>query len=304
MAGTQRRRRPAAVESDDEVPDQTLNEDSTMIGDTQGDDTHSTLVKKLIRYALSCEHARTPIKRDALRLHVFRHSSARVKFSTIFEAAQDELTRVFGMRLAELPAKEKVSLRDRRAQAQKGVQLAKGTGNYVLVSVLPGKYKVPEIVRPSRAPSEENEATYMGLVTFVIACILLSNGTVSNEKLMRNLRRLNAEEHTPLDTTENVLARMIRQGYVVRIKDNSGGEDVTTWIVGPRGKLEIGQKGVVGLVREVYGDGAPDDLESRLKVSLGIKDTGEVDGDGDVEMGDAEVEEEPRRSRRQQVDLD
>lgn len=271
------------------------------MADSGEDDTQAVLIKKLIRYALACEHARIPIKRDGIREKVFGRSSAGRKFNQIFELAQDELTRVIGMRMVELPAKEKVSLRDRRAQAQRGAQVSKGTGNYVLLSVLPEKYRTSEIVRPSKSPTEEGEAVYMGLVTFVVACIMMSNGTISHEKLMRNLRRLNAEDNTPLDTTENVLARMIRQGYVVRNKDNSGGEDVTTWVVGPRGKLEIGRKGVLGLVREVYGDGAPDDLESRLKVSLGIKEgeAGAEDEEGDVTMADAP--EEPRRSGRRQA---
>ena len=266
------------------------------------DDSQPILIKKLIRYALACEHARLPIRREGIREKVFGKHSGR-RFQSIFDAAQDELIHVFGMMMVELPVKEKISLRDRRAQAQRGAGAGKtGSGAYILVSTLPERFRTPEIVVPSRAPTEAQEAAYMGLATFVVACIMLSNGSVSNEKLMRNLRRLNAEDHTPLDTTENLLARMVRQGYVVRVKDNSGGEEVVNWIVGPRGKVEIGRGVVKGLVEAVYGDGAPEDLESRLKVSLGVgadelEAQGQVDEDGDVEMMEIE---EPRRSRRGQ----
>lgn len=112
----------------------------------------------------------------------------------------------------------------------------------------------------------------MGLYTLIVSIIMLNGGRVSDEKLMRYLQRLNANVNTPLDKTELVFAKMLKQGYIVKIKDNASGTDITEWMVGPRGKVEVGAEGVKGLVETVYGDTAPDDLDVRLKASLGIKD--------------------------------
>lgn len=41
-------------------------------------------------------------------------------------------------------------------------------------------------------------------------------------------------------------------------------------MVGPRGKVEVGEQGVAGLVRTVYGEGATEELEKRIERSLGL----------------------------------
>lgn len=74
------------------------------------------------------------------------------------------------------------------------------------------------------------------------------------------------------------MTKMQKQGYVVKIKDNAG-DDITEWMVGPRGKVEIGERGVSGLVKTVYGETAPEDLDARLKVSLGIKEQHQEDAE-------------------------
>lgn len=90
----------------------------------------------------------------------------------------------------------------------------------------------------------------------------------------RYLKRTNADQYTPLDKTEKVLARMLKEGYLVRDKDTSGGDEVIEYRVGPRGKVEVGDEGVSGLVREVYGnvDTERENLDRRLERSLGFKE--------------------------------
>jgi len=170
------------------------------------------------------------------------------------------------------------------------------TRTYVLTSTVPQKYNIPAILPPSRTSSASAEGAYIGLYTLVVSVITLGGGNISNEKLMRHLRRLNAEENTPLDKTESLLAKMQKQGYIVKIKDNSSGDDITEWMVGPRGKVEIGKKGVRGLVETVYGQSAPEDLDARLRVSLGIKDKAQ-EGEGEGEGQDGEREEREVRAR-------
>jgi hypothetical protein len=98
-----------------------------------------------------------------------------------------------------------------------------------------------------------------------------NGGCIPDSKLKSYLDRLNIKENTPLDKTEVTLAKMQRHGYIVKITDKSGDDETIDWRVGPRGKVEIGNGGIQGLVNEVYGDNAPDDLDKRLHRSLGIE---------------------------------
>ena len=94
----------------------------------------------------------------------------------------------------------------------------------------------------------------------------------------RYLRRLGLEDNTPVrsyDKTEKLVKRMERDGYILKVKESAGnGEEDVYWVVGPRGKVEVGEKGVAGLVKTVYNeeeDGEEErELERRINRSLGI----------------------------------
>lgn len=136
------------------------------------------------------------------------------------------------------------------------------------------------------------------MCTFIVSVIALSPlGAISDEKLVKHLSRVHADKNTPVDKTENVLAKMIKQGYLYRTTERNDGEEKVEWRVGPRGKIEIGHKGVQGFVQEVYGEAAPTDLENRLRRSLGIEMVGPVVSDGEEEVDDIPVTE-AERSRR------
>lgn len=220
------------------------------------------------------------------------------------------------MQMVELPSKEKVTMKDRRGmfsssysplilpgcsqEALAAVQKAAAatattTRSYILKSTLPQKYNIPAILTPSRIPSASAESAYVGLYTLIVSIIMLNGGRVSDEKLMRYLQRLNANLNTPVDKTELLFAKLQKQGYIVKIKDNASGTDITEWMVGPRGKVEIGAEGVKGFVETVYGDTAPDDLDVRLKASLGIRDS---PGGREAQTAEREREEPGRGGRR------
>jgi len=63
------------VEEDAEDDDARRQSDSPDDGDGEGDatmgavggDSTKDLIKKLVRYAISCEHSRTPIRREGIR---------------------------------------------------------------------------------------------------------------------------------------------------------------------------------------------------------------------------------------------
>lgn len=178
---------------------------------------------------------------------------------------------------------------------------------WVLQNILPEQYRTLDCMGPGIAPAEDEslpdvDGAYVGLYSMVISLILLSGGTLSDSKLDRYLKRMNAGENTPVDTTEKVLGRMAKDGYIVKIKESQGGEERIDYMVGPRGKMEVGKEGVMKLVRTVYGSDV-EDLDQRLKRSLGLgeeADISVVNGDGtrSVDHGQ-EAADRPGRRQRQ-----
>jgi len=306
--------------------------------ETQSMSRETALVKKLVRLALSTEYSRTPLRRSDIS-KVFTDAHSR-QFKPVFASAQKILRETFGMQLVELPSREKTTLKDRRTQAtqnaarrekesQKDTQSkapngsnTSGSKSWILTSTLPAAYKhSPIITTPTRAPSQFAESTYTALYTFILSLIYLNNGAIPENKLERYLKRVNADEFTPLDMSlEKLLAKMSREGYMEKRRDTSTGEEVVEWVVGPRGKVEVGAKGVAGLVKSVYGFGPrglelrgdggdgevvvkenEEELDARLARSLGIKDINELEGAGNrgAASGQGEEAEEPQqRSRR------
>lgn len=92
------------------------------------------------------------------------------------------------------------------------------------------------------------------------------------------------------EKTEKVLKRMEREGYIVKVTErDGGGEESVEYVVGPRGKAEVGETGVAGMVRKVYGkrDVEADELERKLVRSLGevVIDKKRRRGDGGDDGG-------------------
>lgn len=295
-----------------------------------------TLIKKLVRLALSTEYSRTPLRRSDISTKVFKESNAGGRgFKAVFEGAQRTLKETFGMQLVELPSKEKTSLKDRRNQATqtKGAS-SSSSKSWILISILPAELKSnPAIARPTRAPTVEVEAAYTALYTFILSLVYLNDCTLADQKLERYLRRVNADTYTPFGSLDKLLQRMVRDGYLEKRRDTSSGEEVIEWAPGARGKVEVGVRGVTGLVRSVYGHGAvplqsreqgrggdqdntqrgnlvkmeEDELNAKLSRSLGIRLGTEKARPQDPEDGGAEdaMDEDPdpdpeprRRSQR------
>jgi melanoma-associated antigen len=187
------------------------------------------------------------------------------------------------------------------------------SNSYMLVSRLPDAFRISAILAPSRIQSPAEEAQYVGFYALIVSIITLTGGELSEAKLQRHLSRLNAKDNLPMDKTETILNRMVKQGYLVRVKSRgaAGEDDNVTWFVGPRGKMELAPEAVAGLVREVYG-ASSEDLEKRLQASLKIqpRQVGRAQADGrEGRNGDGQDEEqvaedgkrrraEPRRSGR------
>lgn len=148
----------------------------------------------------------------------------------------------------------------------------KSSNQWILRNALPDEFHTSKIVAPPAIPTVEDESAYVGLYTTVISIIRFCGGTISESRLDRLLKRMNADQSTPLGTKENMLKRMINDGYIDRIRDTSSGEELVDYKVGPRGKVEVSDDAVADFARKVYGGGATEDLDQRLKRSLGISD--------------------------------
>jgi hypothetical protein len=124
---TQRRRRTGNHEEEEEPPrrqsrrqnDSDESEESEQDDDGDVDMGGSAasggeeLVKKLVRYALACDHARMPIRRDGIRDKVLGNNAR--SFKRVFDGAQEKLREVFGMEMSELPIKEKRTLKEKQS---------------------------------------------------------------------------------------------------------------------------------------------------------------------------------------------
>ncbi|KAJ6093004.1 MAGE protein [Penicillium sp. IBT 16267x] len=209
------------------------------------------LVKKMVRYALATEYARLPIRRADISTKVLGEQGTGM-FKTVFEQAQKQLREKFGMEMVELPARENFTISQRRA-AQKSEKPSNSNKSWILSTTLPLAYRTSSILVPTKAPSTSTESTYTALYSFIIAVIMLNGGSLAEQKLERYLARTNSDQYTPIEKTEKLLQRLCKEGYLVRTRDMDGGEEV--YMVGQRGKVEVGSGGVAGLVREVYGYG-------------------------------------------------
>ena len=220
------------------------------------------------------------------------------QFKHVFNEAQEQLRSVFGMELTELPQRERVTVTQKRAAQRSGTQSSSSTSKvYILTSTLPARYRQPKILSPPQIPSTAAEASYVGLVTFVLSLIYLSPAkTISESRLEKHLKRMNADNYVLNgEKTEKVLKRMEKEGYINKFRErDGGGEETVDYVLGSRGKVEIGERGVAGLVRKVYGkkDAEAEELDRRLVRSLGdiVIDKKKRPADGEVEGEEPAVE--------------
>ncbi|KAJ9294502.1 hypothetical protein DTO271G3_6770 [Paecilomyces variotii] len=303
--------------TDDVQPDDSGDSESSG-NEVEAPTMVDVMVKKMVRLALASEYSRQPIRRTDISAKVLGEQGSR-RFKAVFDETQTVLRKRFGMEMVELPGKEKVTISQRRA-AQRVEKQSSATKSWILTSTLPPAYRTPTIIPPTKAPSSWTESTYTALYTFIISVISLNGGSLPEQKLDRYLRRTNAESYTPIDRTERLLQRLCKDGYLVRNREMDGGEEVIEYMVGPRGKIEVGEKGVAGLVREVYGRPDPamlngntasaedkeemEEFENRLRRSLGLGKQKSENNSGDQEVETQSRGQGARRTRRRTGDAE
>jgi hypothetical protein len=143
---------------------------------------------------------------------------------------------------------------------------------WVLRTILPDQYRLPEIIGPSRPLREDEnqdnkEDSYVGLYTMTIALIIIAGGKIPEGKLDRSLRRMNADQTTPLGNKDKTLSLMAKDGYIVPVKE----DETVEYIIGPRGKVEVGRDGFANLIRLMYGEEQDqEELEKRIERTLNV----------------------------------
>ncbi|KAK4634736.1 hypothetical protein CLAFUW4_00346 [Fulvia fulva] len=293
VAGRKRRSEPEEVDAEDSPAPETqrrrtnnASDDEELFGgaaagsSTQGGAVED-MAKKLVRLALACEFQRKPLRRGDISEKVLGAHGRQ--FKAVFAQTQAHLREVFGMELVELPAKEKITLQQRRAAAKSQSQ-SKGATSWIVTSILPSEFRDPAIMSPPAAPTIAEESKYVAVYTMLVAIIMLNGGSLPDAKMERNLKKLQIGDNTPIseyDKTEKLMKRLEKDGYIVRVKENTGtGEDDIYWIVGSRGKVEVGTDAVRGLASAVFGhpeDEVGAELDKKLKRSLGLnEETGET----------------------------
>ncbi|GAD96489.1 conserved hypothetical protein [Paecilomyces variotii No. 5] len=275
----------------DAQPDESGDSDSSG-SEVEAPSVVDVMVKKMVRLALASEYSRQPIRRTDISAKVLGEQGAR-RFKAVFDEAQAVLRKRFAAQRVEKPSS--------------------ATKSWILTSTLPPAYRTPTIIPPTKAPSSWSESTYTALYTFIISVISLNGGSLPEQKLDRYLRRTNTDAYTPIDRTERLLQRLCKDGYLVRNREMDGGEEVIEYMVGPRGKIEVGEKGVSGLVREVYGRPDPatlnstasaedkedmEEFESRLRRSLGLGKQKAENHSGDQAAESQARGQGTRRTRR------
>ncbi|KJX98340.1 mage family protein [Zymoseptoria brevis] len=250
-------------------------DDEDDFAQTQGGENVEDMAKKLVRLALACEYQRRPIRRAEIGDKVLGTHGR--KFKEVWSQAQRNLNDVFGMEMVELPVKEKVTLQQRRAANKSQSGASKPTPSWIVTSILPPKFRNPDIINPPSAPTPDHDATYTAIYTLLISLISLSGGNLPDAKMERFLTKMGMRDNTPVqdyEKTEKLQKRLEKDGYIVKIKESTGtGEDDVYWLVGPRGKIEVGDEGVRGLTEAVYGnlgEVEAEELHRKIERSLGI----------------------------------
>ncbi|CAK7271862.1 hypothetical protein SEPCBS119000_004824 [Sporothrix epigloea] len=201
----EQQRRAANNEMDDDDDNQdgrTEVEDAVTAQNQRQILYYEMLAKRLTRYALASEPRRLPIRRLAVKEQVLDNDGKN--FRRVFPIAQEQLQGIFGMTMADWPAREKttMTMRERRKalKSQKASQPAAKSAavdRYLLVSTLPAAYQecvfAPVLSDPDTSDNLESaippapDAAYMGFVTLVVALITLNGGEMAQEDLEKLL---------------------------------------------------------------------------------------------------------------------
>ncbi|KAJ2506227.1 hypothetical protein H4217_009059 [Coemansia sp. RSA 1939] len=153
----------------------------------------------LARYALACNAAGKPMRREGIRDTVMGGSSGARNMKQVLERASQLLEQTMGLKIVALPAHEKTILGDdtqaltqtqtqtqaASASTQAAATTAKATNKWVLVSSLPDDTRLR--LEPAQST---NDRAIAGFAAVVLSLIFVNNMSVGAEQLVLFVRKL------------------------------------------------------------------------------------------------------------------
>ncbi|PVV02376.1 hypothetical protein BB560_003171 [Smittium megazygosporum] len=173
------------------------------------------VVRDLIRFALSSEGSRKPIKREDIRELVLKKSN-KLEFKKIFSAAQSKLKSDFGCELVELPAKKKLVVKNKTSKKSQP-----GTGRYILRSIID-----PELRRQFPIVFDTQEEKFNGVIAVVLSLVFLNYGTITLDSLLNRIEQLGLPNlpffpDNPLEDIRNkgieLISALLKLEYLAKV---------------------------------------------------------------------------------------
>jgi len=198
------------------------------------DDIRENLVADVVRFILSKDSAKLPIKKTDISTKVMKDYKRHT--SDVMTMAQDRLSNVFGMTLLEVDAKTK--------------------GTYILISPF-SPTEIDEFIN-TKSASQETEAI---VLMSTLSLIELSNGKIDIEKALEALGKMGLEklEHKDKIKNEKYWEHLVRtnfqkQLYIRSVKESGQGRDITFIFAGFRTSHEIGRINVNKYIAKLFGE--------------------------------------------------
>ncbi|KAJ1642179.1 hypothetical protein J3B02_003627 [Coemansia erecta] len=150
---------------------------------------------KLVRYALACQAAKKPMRREVIR-DLVKTDSGAGKLSNVFTHANYLLSKDFGLEIVSLPVHEKqLVYRDNAQNTQQQTSSKSSTVNkWVLQSVLPDNARALLEVEQGK-----DEREIAGFAATVLSLIFVNNMSMPADQLLLYVRKLGPPEciHSP-----------------------------------------------------------------------------------------------------------
>ncbi|ORX57663.1 MAGE protein, partial [Hesseltinella vesiculosa] len=202
--------------------------------------------KDLVRYALACEQKKTPIRRDDIRKRILQDHPRH--FNTVFGRTQKVLQEMLGMKLIELPLREKPG---HRAKTSAEATTSHGTAKtYILCNILAGDFDVCSITHET-----SDKFTMFGVLYIVLALVLVNEQQLSEGDLIRSLTKVGLTKSLTEDELVDMLNMFVKQGYLIRSKQSEHSDGTaqvqSEYQWGPRAKAELTHKGLVNFITSV-----------------------------------------------------
>jgi len=199
------------------------------------EDIRNNLVADVVRFILSKDSAKLPIKKAEISTKIVKDYKKYT--ANILELAQARLTDVFGMTLVEVDAKTK--------------------GTYILTSPF-SPNELDEFIN-TKSVSQETESI---VLMSTLSLIEISNGRIDIDKAIEALGKMGLEKLEYKDKNEknekyweNLVRHQFQKTLYLRsFKESGQGRDITFISAGFRTSVEIGRININKYIAKLFGD--------------------------------------------------